>query len=282
MVTKRDNTPDHFVSQFHLEDPIEEVPDLWMPTYDNVTFLSRDDEVTIAGWFIPADEETENVVIVVHGVNGCKADSTQLIPASMLHQNGFDVLMIDLRNHGDSEVTNGRMSAGNTEYNDVLGAFDYLQERGFTPENIGLAGISFGGGTAAIAFGEEPNMAALWLDSPFGNIEEVVEFELQRNGFPTFFRTAAIQLAQLNGVPMTVRNPDEEIQRNNARPIMIVHGTDDGRVPFRFGQQLYENAGANAEFMPFEGMDHVQAMYAQPEVYEAALIGFFTQALGND
>ena len=281
MEGKRDNTPALFYSRYADEDPLVEMTQYAMPTYEDVTFSPRDEELALSGWYIPAPEESENVIIIVHGIHSCKQDPTVLLPAGMLHRAGFNVLMIELRNHGTSEIEDGRNSVGNREHKDVLGAFDYLQERGFEAEHIGLVGISFGGGTATIAFGQEPDIAALWLDSPFGNIEEVVDYELQRNNIPTLFSAGALQIGQLNGVPLQLLSPEVEIAKHNGRPISIIHGTADERVPFRFGEQLYENAGEDAVFIPVEGMAHVEAVYAETDLYETALIAFFTGALGD-
>ena len=190
--------------------------------------------------------------------------------------------MIDLRNHGQSDVVNGRMSAGNTEYNDPLGAFDYLQAQGYEAENIGLLGISLGAATSAIAFGEEPDMPALWLDSPFGDIIDVLDHAISNAGLPpALVRPGAIQVAGLFGIDFSTRTPVNTIQNHNERPIYIVHGNADAQVPFESGQSVHANAGPNATFLAFDGLDHVQAVYAEPEVYETELVAFFTANLGN-
>ncbi len=281
MEGKRDNTPERWFSRYTNDDPLIEMTDYAMPSYEEVTFSPRDEDLTLSGWFIPAPEDSENVVIIVHGIHSCKQDSTVLLPAGMLHHGGFNVLMVELRNHGASEIEDGRNSVGNREYRDVLGAFDYLQERGFESEHIGLAGISFGGGTATIAFGQEEGIAALWLDSPFGNIEGIIDNELQRNSIPTFLSAGALQIGQLNGVPLQVLSPEVEIAKHNGRPISIIHGTEDERVPFHFGEELNTSAGDHANFIPVEGMTHVQAMYVETEFYETELVNFFTGALEN-
>ena len=187
--------------------------------------------------------------------------------------------MIDMRNHGDSEITNGRTTVGNLEYRDILGAFDWLQAQGYDAENIGLLGFSLGAGTSVIAFGEEPEIAALWADSPFGNLRDVVSHELERNGIPTIFVDASFQVAVWNGLDIVNRSPEIAIQNHNERPIMVVHGDADTRLPVEFGYEIYENAGANAAIIIFEGLEHIEAMYEAQEQYEAELIAFFTEAL---
>ena len=134
---------------------------------------------------------------MVHGLGGCKNAITTLTPAGMLWRNGFNVLLIDLRDIGDSTFDDGLSTIGNDEYRDVLAAWDWLmQEKGFEAGKIGLFAESLGGATANYAFSEEPRFAALFLQSTFGNLQEIIAAELTRNGYPTFLAPAASDLGQ--------------------------------------------------------------------------------------
>src|SRR5688572_12022132 len=78
---KRDNTPQQFFSRYRVLDELEEVTQYAMDDYEAVTFPSREDNVEISAWFIPAPDESDYTVIVVHGISSCRRDSTPLIPA---------------------------------------------------------------------------------------------------------------------------------------------------------------------------------------------------------
>ena len=41
-------------------------------------------------------------------------------------------------------------------------------------------------GTVALAFAEEPRIHAAWLDSPFADMEKIIQSELQIAGFPAY------------------------------------------------------------------------------------------------
>ena len=49
-----------------------------------------------------------------------------LTAAGMLNKQGFNILALDMRDHGDSTIEDGRHAAGTEEYQDVLGGFDWL------------------------------------------------------------------------------------------------------------------------------------------------------------
>ena len=105
-----------------------------MPDYQEVRFESRDG-VSLAAWWVPADRPDAAAVILVHGKGSCRHDPVILLPAGMLHRNGFAVLLVDIRDMGDSEVLDGRYSGGTQEYMDVLGAWDWLRARGLPAES---------------------------------------------------------------------------------------------------------------------------------------------------
>ena len=98
-------------------------------------------------------------MILVHGLKSCRRDENVLMPAGMLRRHGFGVLLIDLRDHGDSDDEDLRFAGGTEEYLDVLGAWDWLAAQGVPKDRIGILGMSFGAATTVIAGGEEPRRA---------------------------------------------------------------------------------------------------------------------------
>ncbi len=128
--------------------------------YEEVQFPARDG-ARISGWFIPAAGKRQDgaTLIMAHGwpwnrlgtladdplsqINGSEPlDLLRL--AHGLHQEGFNLLMIDLRNHGES-ASAPPVTFGVQESLDILGAVDYLESRTETYSNrIGAIGLSMG------------------------------------------------------------------------------------------------------------------------------------------
>ncbi|MFN8373312.1 MAG: prolyl oligopeptidase family serine peptidase [Anaerolineae bacterium] len=280
-----DNTPSHFVYTSRDLDPTP----YQMPTYEDVSFPSRNSpNITIAAWFVPAEVENPNdapVVILVHGLGSCKASEHILTAAGMLHRNGFNTLLIDLRDHGDSTVEDGRFAGGTDEHLDVLGAWDWLvNERGFSPERIGLLGQSLGAATVIIATGEEPRVAAVWEDSGFADINVAIQAELTRYNFPTFFANSATLMGQIIANDNIGQySPLAEVQKLNGRPIYITHGTADTRLSVQYAYDLaaaVNAAGGSVEPWIIDGAGHVEAIFLQPDEYERRMVEFFNAALG--
>lgn len=279
---RREFTPASFKGVYYDENNIDVTPYL-VKNFETVEFPARTDGNTISGWFIPSVTPSDKVVIVVHGADVCRKNTSVLLPSGMLARNGFNVLNIDLRNHGDSQVVSKRFTAGVSEYKDVLGAFDWLRKKGYAAEKIGVLGISMGASTSINAFSEEPAIAALWADSAFADIPTVLDDQLNMNGMPLFFANAVLIVARLNGTNMDMDaiSPIKSIQKLDGRPAMIVHGTKDEWVNVNSAYRLHDAAGKSAELWIIDGTRHVEGMFVYPNEYQKRLIAFFEKTLGK-
>ncbi|HSG26763.1 MAG TPA: alpha/beta fold hydrolase [Anaerolineales bacterium] len=278
------NTPASF------QNTIDEWPDFDVSLYlmggfEAVRIPSRQEGLELAGWYIPGDPDAP-VVILTHGFGSCKCSPRILTAAGMLNQNGFAVFMYDMREHGESDIEDGRAAVGTEEYLDLLGAWDWLiHGKGYTPDRIGVYGQSLGAGTTLIAFGQEPQMAAAFVDSPFSDLRVIIMEELVRNDYPTFLVPGALFMAQVvAGDNLTSFGPQEALTNDAGRPIFIVHGTGDTRIDIHHTRDLAalgEEAGANLTVWIPDGVGHVEAEFAYPEEYEQSLVDFFSTALGK-
>jgi dipeptidyl aminopeptidase/acylaminoacyl peptidase len=258
-----------------------------MPDFEDVTFPSRDARgYRLHAWWIPAGAVDAPAVILVHGQSSCRRDPVLLLPAGMLHRHGFSVLLVDLRDHGDSEVEDGHYANGTEEYLDVLGAWDWLTTvKRLSADRIGLLGESMGAAVATIAAGEEPRLAALWEGSSYASYHAIAIEELHRLGYPEFLLDAGVLIGRLrSGDDVTSKSPDTEIARMAGRPLFIVHGEADGRVNVHHAHDLA--AAATASGTPVEpwivpGAHHSEAAFLEPDDYESRLVEFFRAAIGS-
>ncbi len=261
-----------------------------MPGYEEVDFPSRDarnPRLTVRASWVPAEEAVSPAVIVIHGRNSCRHDPVVLLPAGMLARHGFSVLMMDLRDHGNSDTEDGRSAWGSEEYLDILGAWDWLQSaQGLEASQIGLLGELLGASSAIIAMGEEQAIAATWADSGFADLEVLFDERIAREGFPTWLRPGVIAWARIIAQDdLLAHRPLDEIGRIGARPLAIVHGLADLDLDVHHAEDL---AAAHAAFVP--GYEpwlvpralHLQAAFAAPDEYERRIVEFFRAGLGAD
>ncbi len=276
------NRPDNFA--LHPDWPADfDVTPYYMSPYEVVRFPSRDPGFEVAGWWMPRDPDAP-AVILVDGLGGCKNSIAVLVPAGMLWRNGFNVLMIDLRDTGDSTQADGRSTIGNEEHRDVLGAWDWLvNEKGFDPAKIGLFANSLGGANANYAFAAEPRIAALFLQSTFGNLQQIISAELTRNNYPTFLAPGALLMGSiLTGTNLFARSPVEAIRQASGRPVYIVHTRADTRIAISQSEQLAaaaQAAGVNVTTWFPDNGEHVQTPAEYPDEFEQRMVGFFRAVL---
>jgi uncharacterized protein len=257
-----------------------------MPRYEDVRFPSRGPRITVAGWYVPGSRATAgSAVIVVHGLGGCRQRPEVLLPAGMLHHHDVSVLLIDMRDHGDSTYEDGRHAGGTEEYQEVLGAWDWLRGLGYAPGRIGLFGESLGAATVMIAAGQEPRVAAVWEDSGYAEISDAVAAELSRNGYPPFLAGGAVLAAQLvSGDDLATLSPADAARRLGLRPVFITHGAADTRLSVQYASDLAADVragGGTVQPWIVPGASHVRALVLYPTEYERRLTDFFATALGR-
>jgi fermentation-respiration switch protein FrsA (DUF1100 family) len=290
------NTPDAFAVAASWGPGLAEA--YRMPKAQDVVFHSRDaaiPETPLAAWWVPAEGtsvEAAPAVVVVHGIKSCRREASILLTAGMLHKHGYSVLIMDMRNHGDSGFdTDRRIAGGSDEYLDVLGGWDWVRAQGVPADRIGIAAFSFGSGVALTAGGEEPAVSAVWADSSFPITQTAIgQFLNNQLGVPDFLAgpcnllvPGAVAWGRVNGIDFVKFDPVDEVAKYDGRHLAFVHGAIDATLPASGSTTLHDVAAAAgahvADTWIVPGAGHTDAIYKDPSDYEQRLAAFFDGAL---
>ena len=305
------NSPDNFSVELWHEDVSvvthekndtlsSHLEPLWFDSWENATIDVPDEPITLAAW-VMEHNASDPWVIVVHGIRSCKANHEALIPAAWLHQAGFNVILFDMRDHGNSTVEDGLVSAGQREHRDVLAVWQWLQDtKGAEPEHIGAVGISMGAGAVTIAFEQEPALQSVFLESPYSSMGNVIEEELVFAGFPVFLKDAALFAGKVSSGDNLVKyEPIEAMNVVENRSVFVTHSLEDVRINTYHGKSMCEAAQASVDANGTvdcwfassaishndgdrEGvLSHITLMLTQPDTYRDKLVDFFNNSIGQ-
>ena len=91
-------------------------------------------------------------------------------------------------------------------------------------------------------------------------------------------------MGKLHGIDIYEKSPRDGIQKIGNRALMVMHGTDDTRVPFLHSERLVKFAsslGKEVKFIVNDNSDHNEALLKEPELIRKNLIEFFEKNLTN-
>ena len=127
--------------------------------YENVRFYSPDG-VGLVGWWLDRPS-TNRVIILCPGYGRSKSDLLGV--GSRLRQDGYNVLLFDFRDQGESDRTIA--SIGYFEQDDLESALDYVLWRK-PGAQVGLLGYSMGAATGIMVAAKRPEIRVMVAGSP--------------------------------------------------------------------------------------------------------------------
>lgn len=150
--------------------PILRSPSDYDLAFEEIAFETADD-VTIKGWFIPAD--SNKVIICNHfspanrygfaghleGLDFAGGFEVNFLPRyKALHDAGYNVLAYDLRCHGESQDgEKGMTGVGYWEWQEVLASIDYIKQRTDTADyDVSLMSMCMGANATLNAMAKKP------------------------------------------------------------------------------------------------------------------------------
>jgi uncharacterized protein len=244
-----------------------------------VRFRSRDGLALIAADYLPA-AQSRAAVVFVHGKDACRGDELKGNTAELaacFNEAGFAVLMIDLRGHGDS--SRARLTYGQRERFDVLGAVDWLRAQGQT--RIGVLGASMGAASTLLAAADEPGIQAVVADSAFCDFGQMIERQFKRlSHLPGFVLPGALAIVRvLTGVALRSVRPLDAARRLGlaGRPCLLIHSAGDRFIPAADASRLAE--ATKGELWITDSQGHIGSYRAEPAAYTRRVLGFFQHHL---
>ena len=244
----------------------------FLSSYENVRF-SAGDGTQLAGWFVPC-ANAKRAAVLLHG-NGSRR-TQMLARARLLHDNGFAVLLYDARGHGDSE--DKHVSYGWFESSDLLGAVDWLRNRGFI--DFGCLGASQGGATIVFAAQHLKDVRWVVLESVYPTLQTAVDrrFRHSAGSFGWLAGRSVMPLAEWwAGIGFDKISPIDHIADLHC-PILVMSGEQDPYTLPADTKALFEHALEPKSLWLVPGAAHVDLYGFAKQDYERHLLSFIASA----
>jgi uncharacterized protein len=245
------------------------------PRYDDVTFRTNDG-LTLRGWYFPAGGD--RAAIVVHGKDSNRVageNRTAEKIADFLIADGYDVLLFDLRGHGDSD--GDRFSLGYLERRDVAAAIDYVAGRGMREDRIALIGISMGAGTVLQSLLLHPNIGAVVADSAYADARTLIGENLEQvAGVPGWFTPGVMFFSNVAfGLDGDQVRPVDVVRTHTEHPILFIHCDADEMIAMHHPRELLAaSASKRSELWIAPGCQHAWAFNHHPVEYQSRVLAF--------
>jgi pimeloyl-ACP methyl ester carboxylesterase len=196
----------------------------------------------IHGWWIPAAQSSAPVLLYLHSNN--TNNGTTLSLARGFHKVGLSTLFIDYRGYGKS---GGGFPHEKTVYEDAEAAWHYLTvERQISPNRIFLYGHSLGGAIAIDLATRHRDLGGIIVEGTFTSMEDMANDIGLYHLFPT-------------NLLLTQRFDSLAKIKFLRTPILFIHGTKDGIIPFWMSRKLFAAAPQPKKllFIPEAGHNNV-------------------------
>ena len=241
--------------------------------------VSALDEISLSGYQVtPANDSVRGVIILVHGIGGCKEHFVGL--AKELAKRGVASVLFDNRAHGKS---GGEFCTyGFYEKRDIQSVINFVVEA-YPDRPIGIWGNSLGGAIAIQSMAYDDRIDFGIIESTFTELSQIVyDYKkriLKGVGIKVFSDYALSRAGQIAGFPPEEVKPIESVKQIS-QPVFLAHGDSDMNISFQYGKALFENlASTQKEFYQVKGGGHFDLYEKGGEAYKNSIMAFIERNL---
>ncbi len=226
---------------------------------------------TLKGYWIPS-HQGKGAVVFAHGITYNLFGSVKYM--QMFQKWGFDVMIYDHRNHGESG--GGPTTFGYYEKLDLRCVIDFVQKRVGPNVPIGTHGESMGAATVIQHAAIDKRVAFVIADCSFATAWDEFAYRMKvDNGLPAFpILHAASMVSRLRyGVWFSQMSPLKAIEHIEA-PMLFFHGESDDYIPLEHTVALYEAKADKKMLVTVPAAKHAKSYQEDPDNYEQSVWSF--------
>lgn len=240
----------------------------------DVSIVSYDD-LKLHGTLV--DNQSDVYVIMVHGYRG---DGASIIsPIKKMNNEGYNLLIPDLRGHGKSE--GDYIGMGWDDRHDILQWIHFLLDR--NPDiSIVLYGVSMGGATVMNVAGEDipHQVKAVIEDCGYTSVWDLFKAHIDMSHLESeiALRMASFATRLRAGYALEDDQPIEQVKKSKI-PILFIHGDQDDFVPFSMLDDLYNAANCEKQKLIIQGAGHANSCSVNTKLYYQTIFDFIDKSV---
>lgn len=240
--------------------------------------LSAVDGLALHAHWLPAPQDTHRWVICVHGYGRSGAEMGHF--ASHYADQGWNLLLPDLRGHGESE--GNYVGFGWDDRLDLVSWVSWIVRR--DPQAwIVLHGLSMGAAAVLLTTGGAlpQNVKGAVSDCSYTSASALLRLILHKSHRwpgPAGTALAALRSAVKRRAKYDLDKADAlNAVRRSHTPTLFIHGVSDELIPAAMMAELYEHARCPKEFLWVPHAGHGRALLADSELYWSTVDDFIAR-----
>lgn len=243
---------------------------------ESIVYESQDG-LKLNALIIKADSVCQKgTIILVHGIRSYKE---RFIPVSkMITEKGYNVVLVDLRAHGQSE---GKYCTfGNKEKQDVSCLIDALSQVPGLSRDYIIWGQSLGAAVGLQALSIDDRIRVGIIESTFSDYRQIVHDYSKKitQYVPVYMVDYFICLSEWIGDFDADEIVPSEAAKEVYQPVLMVHGELDERIKIEYGRLNFANlASQQKEFLAFPDANHLNVWKVGGQDYFDEVFRFIEQ-----
>lgn len=241
-----------------------------------ISLVSYDD-YKLNAYKIVQNKPTNDWAVLVHGYRGNATEMSYY--AKHYYERGYNLLMPDLKGHGQSE---GKyIGMGYLDRLDMVKWIELIVSENPSAQIV-LHGVSMGGAAVMATTGEAlpANVICAIEDCGYSNTKEQFAFVLKnvlKLPFKSFIMSASDQTASIKlGQSLESMDIVGQVKKSTI-PTLFIHGTDDNFVPYYMLDIVYSSLDAEKEKLSVEGAGHAFSATQDEKLYFDTVFNFIAK-----
>lgn len=250
----------------------------WLLNESNYTdeYITSSDDLKLHSYQVKNQTPSNKWVITVHGYTSEGINMSSY--AKKYYDNGYNVLIPDLRAHGLSE--GDYIGMGWDDRLDIISWINYILNEDPNAEIV-LHGISMGSATVLMTSGEEipSNVKVIVADCGYTSVWDEFAYQLD-----DLFSLPEFPILNVSSIVAKIRagyflgeaSSIKQVKKSKT-PILYIHGDQDDFVPYYMMEELYNATSSEKEMLTIKGAEHAKASEVDPKTYWTTVNNFINK-----